>query len=192
MQSDKVQIRTHKQLDITKAKHPAPTRTVSSNVMGCYDETSGNYRCTVSIRHFSVLHATLRRQERIRIQLWSQWGESGERLQQGREHPHVKLTWEGEKWGRNGGMRGWIKQSLLVTRGLPWRILKLNLLKRTVCVRACVCLWMHAYLIHVSERLCVRMCVHAHLVSVHMRVMQYTFRGPCLRHTAPMNRWKMN
>lgn len=145
---------------------PKPQTHTSSNAMVCYDETTWNMLQVYCIHlpffffFFFFLCSVLLRvaTRRFEFWLWSQCGESGEGWQQGRGHPHAKLTWGGEKQGGERRDERMNKTKSAADWGLPSRILKLHLLWRAVCV-CVVCV--HTYPLHASETFCVR-AVRAH------------------------------
>lgn len=144
------------------------------------------FRCTVSICHFLYSALLCVPKRGFQIRLGSRRGESGEGWQRGREAPTCKIEarrWETREELRDEGMN---KTKSAGDWRLPSRILKLHLLQRTgrfLCV--CMCVWVCTCTnpLRASESLCVCfacVCVCVCVLSVHIRVIQYPYRGPWL------------
>lgn len=175
--SDVVHIKTYKHLDATQAKHPGPTHIKRCDGLIWWNQLkhASGVLCPVAcVCRFCALCASACPQEGIQIHIWSRRGEPGEVWQQGRV-PTCKI--DVRRWGtrEERGMRGWIKQSLSLTGG-TFKNFKTSFTPEDglcACVWACQCA-------HKCIFPCIWEFVCVLCVSVHIRVIQYPYRGQCL------------
>lgn len=149
-------------------------------------ETSSKHTISSCMRvYLCALRASLCPQERFHIQLWSQRGESGERVAT-RNNSHMQKWLEVVK---NDGRRG------------GWEM------NKTECVCGWGCLQEFQVLFTLEDGLRVRVweCAHKCISPMHLRVSEcvcesntmYLTEGSachasCPRHTSRMSRWKIN
>ena len=100
-------------------------------------------------------------------------------------YSHAKLTWGGEERGKNGGMRGWIKQNLSLTEGAFKNSKTSFTLEDGLCVRVCT-------LVYIPIHLRVCMWVLPAHESNTISLQRAVFAMPAAPDTSMMSRWKIN